>query len=268
MRKLTFDYSMRVDYETPVANCYYTFKCIPADTARQRLEEIRLSVKPGAEEFPKETGRGTDSFGNRFLYGSVRSSHDSFLFCASGVVSVGLSDRDPLENPAMLGAYRYPHGLTVPGEGLRNYWESVRLPEEDSAFRKCERLMHCLYRDFTYEKGVTQVNTTAEEAWRQRKGVCQDYAHILVTLYRLAGFPARYVMGMLLGEGYSHAWAEALCDGSWYAFDPTNDCVVTDSHIRLGVGRDASDCRINRGVIHGGGAQTQTVSVIVRDADA
>jgi len=95
------------------------------------------------------------------------------------------------------------------------------------------------------------------------KGVCQDYAHIYITLLRIMGIPARYVCGMLIGEGVSHAWAEALCEKRWIGFDPTNDCLISDSHIKLGDGRDASECAINRGIIWGGGTQMQEISVAV-----
>ncbi len=123
--------------------------------------------------------------------------------------------------------------------------------------------MHGLHQDFSYVPGTTDVNTTAEEAWKQGKGVCQDYAHIYVTLLRLAGIPARYVCGLIIGEGASHAWAEVLIDGFWVPFDPTNDCLVWDHYIKLGHGRDAADCAINRGLMWNGGAQSQDISVLV-----
>lgn len=95
------------------------------------------------------------------------------------------------------------------------------------------------------------------------RGVCQDYAHIYITLLRMAGIPARYVCGLIIGEGASHAWVEALCDGRWLAFDPTNDCLVLDNYIKLGHGRDSADCAINRGLMWNGGTQEQKISVLV-----
>ena len=89
----------------------------------------------------------------------------------------------------------------------------------------------------------------------------------MAALCRLNGLPARYVSGMLIGEGFSHAWVEVFCNGRWYGFDPTNDVLVTDSHIKIGVGRDAYDCQINRGIIKGGGSQTQTVEVKVNEIE-
>ena len=123
--------------------------------------------------------------------------------------------------------------------------------------------MECLHRDFSYEKGVTNVDTTAERAWSLGRGVCQDYAHIFIALCHMAGLTARYVTGMMMGEGFSHAWVEVLEDGVWYGYDPTNGCRVGDDYIKIAHGRHADDCMINRGTIKGGGWQIQKVAVRV-----
>lgn len=258
MKKLHFDYSMQIHYSEPVSTCHYTIKCIPPDTDRQKLEQATIELSP--KEPP---GRSMDSFGNQILYGTVEGDHTDFFFHITGDVSVDRTACESAGKTSMIGLYRYPYGLTCPGEGLRAYYDSLGLT--GSAYEKGIALMHRLYQDFVYEKNVTDIKTTAEEAWDLKRGVCQDYAHIMITLARMAKIPARYVCGMLSGEGYSHAWVELLCDDGWYAFDPTNDLLVTDSHIKLGVGRDAGDCAINRGVMHGGGTQTQQIRVSVNE---
>lgn len=262
MKKLHFDYYMQLSYEEWIRECHFTIKCIPQDTQRQRVEKIRIEVEP--DEGVKE---GRDSFGNCFLYGSVSREHNLFSFHITGNVAAGLLEYEDMDNENMLGAYRYAYGLTVPGEKLTAYFNSLftRIGEKNSAYEKSVFLMHSLYRDFSYEKNVTNVNTTAEEAFSTGKGVCQDYAHILIVLCRLAEIPARYVTGMLIGEGFSHAWVEILSEGKWYGLDPANDLIVDDSHIKIGIGRDASDCMINRGIMKGGGAQTQKILVAVTE---
>ena len=143
--------------------------------------------------------------------------------------------------------------------GMRKYSTQLEL----ATYNLCVDLMHHLHEDFRYQSGCTFMDTIAEEAWALGCGVCQDYAHIYIALLHMRGIPARYVTGMIPGEGASHAWVEACCDGNWYGFDPTNDTVVSNSHIRIGTGRDASDCLINRGIMRGGGQQTQEVCVRV-----
>ncbi len=126
-------------------------------------------------------------------------------------------------------------------------------------------LMHRLHKDFSYQKAATDVTTTAEQAFLRGAGVCQDYAHIFISLLRLAGIPARYVTGMLQGEGESHAWVEAALGKYWYGLDPTNDCTVAAAHIKIGAGRDFADCRISQGIFFGCGSisQQQIVQVSV-----
>ncbi len=260
MTRLGFDYCMKITYEMEVGQCHYTMKCIPQSTRCQRVENIKIEAVP-ANKWQK----GKDSFGNLTAYGSVDFPHSVFLFHVTGTVETGIRKFDEYKEESIIGNYKYPHGLVVPGEGLRAYHAALKemMPSGGTAYEKGIYFMHRLHQDFTYEKNVTYINTTAEETWAERKGVCQDYAHILIALCRLENIPARYVAGMLEGEGLSHAWVEILTPDGWCALDATNDVEVTDSHIKINVGRDAADCMINRGIIIGGGGQTQEISVSV-----
>lgn len=92
--------------------------------------------------------------------------------------------------------------------------------------------MRAVYTHFKYVTGSTQIHATAEEALKLGEGVCQDYAHIMLSLLRIEGIPCRYVVGIMQGEGASHAWTEVLCNGYWYGFDPTNNKLVDDEYIK------------------------------------
>lgn len=251
---------MQITYSNNVEKCHYTIKCIPVNTDRQHIEQMNIELVP-----ENSFSKGEDSFGNRMIYGSIEEPHRQFVFHIDGTAVAGIKDAESIEKESTLGMYRYPYGLTVPGEELSAYYRSLKPEEGISAYEAGTAMMHRLYQDFTYEKNVTDVNTTAEEAWKLGRGVCQDYAHILIALCRMAGIPARYVAGMLIGEGYSHAWVEILSENKWYALDPTNNLIVTDSHIKIATGRDASDCMLNRGLIIGGGSQTQEIRVSVEE---
>ena len=96
-------------------------------------------------------------------------------------------------------------------------------------------------------------------------GVCQDYSHILLSLCRMERIPARYVVGLLMGEGLSHAWVEVCSGGRWIALDPTNNLVVDDQHIKISSGRDYKDCMINQGLFVGRTTQRQDVHVSVTE---
>lgn len=262
MKNLLFDYRMRISYAEPVGVCHYTIRCIPMETKAQRLKGMEMEIAPEDNHTV-----GKDSFGNRLITGRVDAAHDSFIFHIGGEVQTGLCGYEEAEAEEKNALYKYPSKLTTPGSGLQAYYESFAFEKEMSAYGRAVFIMHRLYHDFMYEKGVTGVNTTAEEAWSIGKGVCQDYAHILIALCRLAKIPARYVTGMMVGEGYSHAWIEILADGKWYALDPTNDLIVADEHIKIGNGRDAGDCMINRGIMKGGGRQNMEISVKVTEKE-
>lgn len=260
MKKLTFDYYMQIDYSAVVSSCHFTIKCLPKETLRQRVEKVEIRLSP---DVPYNTG--TDSFGNGQIYGWDDVDHTTFSFRIMGDVYTGLDRREEKTNEDMLAVFRYPHGLNLAGESLISYHERMADTMPADVYEKALFLMHRLHEDFVYEKGCTDVGTTAEEAWKQGKGVCQDFSHILIALLHRERIPARYVTGMIPGEGASHAWVEIAKDGFWYGIDPTNDIPVGDNYIKIGVGRDAADCLINRGIMHGGGNQSQIVRVSVME---
>lgn len=262
MKHLFFDYSMQIDYSVAVSRCNYTIKCIPQNTMRQRIDQIAIDLSPKTNYY-----WGTDGLKNRQIYGVNEEAHSTFHFHISGSAQTGLADYEEIEDDSMSMIFKHPHGLNVAGEGIRAYSEKIRheiMPGMD-AYAEAVEIMHRLYQDYNYQVNTTNVNTTAEEAFLQGHGVCQDYAHIFIALLHLAGIPARYVTGLIIGEGASHAWVEVLHNGRWYGLDPTNDMLVDTDHIKIGVGRDAKDCMINRGIMHGGGLHTQKINVSVKE---
>ena len=144
-------------------------------------------------------------------------------------------------------------------------------------------LNHALYRHFSYASGSTEIGTSLRHVWRTRRGVCQDFAHVLLSIVRAAGLPARYVCGYietdppplvpdgpprrraLVGAAATHAWVEVLLPGlHWWGLDPTNDKPCDDRHLAVSYGRDYADAAPIRGTFKGGGKQGLRVSVRVR----
>jgi transglutaminase-like putative cysteine protease len=135
-----------------------------------------------------------------------------------------------------------------------------------------------IHRRFAYAPNSTQVDSPIDHALKERKGVCQDFAHIMIALVRTVGVPCRYVSGYLFhakddqsiaSEGASHAWVEALLPGSgWLGFDPTNNLLCGERHIRVAVGRDYAEVPPTRGVFKGGSESELSVSVTVALSDA
>ncbi|MBC7847620.1 MAG: transglutaminase family protein [Flavobacterium sp.] len=128
-----------------------------------------------------------------------------------------------------------------------------------------------IYKHFTYTKGITTVQTTLDEILEIRKGVCQDFAHVLLQLLRTVGIPSRYVSGYvcpnesgLRGEGATHAWVEIYTPTQgWLGLDPTNNIWTMDNHVKLSVGRNFYDCTLVKGTFKGFAKQTLSVSVSI-----
>jgi transglutaminase-like putative cysteine protease len=138
-----------------------------------------------------------------------------------------------------------------------------------------QRLNQYVFENFEYNKGITSVETTLNEIWELKAGVCQDFAHMLSALLRMINIPARYVSGYVCpnksgmrGEGATHAWVEAYIPFyGWLGFDPTNNVLATNLHVRLAVGRNFSDCSPAKGTYKGTSNQVLEVGVTVSYED-
>ena len=258
IKQLSFRYSLRADYTCPVRNHNFSFTFLPADTRRQEVTALTVDI-PGCTGFRESAG----SFGSSKLYGCIRQPHDTFEILVSGTVKTGLDIfEEYTADPLSSAVFQVQSALTVPGEAIRAYHASLTL--SGGAYDRALSIMNSLYAAFRYRPGNTSAHEPAEAAFSKGQGVCQDFAHVMLSLLRMEGIPARYVTGMTLGEGASHAWVEALCNGYWYGFDPTNNLLVDDGYIRAGCGRDSADCAIIRGVFYGPAAQTQWERVAVQ----
>jgi len=138
-----------------------------------------------------------------------------------------------------------------------------------------QQLRTYVYDQFKYIKGVTSVESTPDEVWKLKAGVCQDFAHMLLVFLRQIQIPARYVSGYICpnrngmrGEGATHAWIEAYIPFlGWVGLDPTNNCLTNDLHVRLAVGRSFSDCSPVKGTYKGVAGQRLEVGVSVAYPD-
>lgn len=257
MKRLTFEYTTTVDFSSPVTDHSFVLRCLPASGNGQRVD-ARLVLDP---DVPFAEQR--DGFGNRLAVGSIAREHSSFSYRVEGTADVDLARREPC---AAHPVFRYESPLARMGDSLAALLaESGVAPAAGTDARDaldldgCRRLSAAVHEALRYEPGSTTVHTTAAEALDQGAGVCQDFAHVLVALLRAAGTPARYVSGLTLGEGATHAWAQAHVGGRWVGFDPTRGVDEDDGYVAIAVGRDWSDCPVERGTFLGFADQTQTV---------
>jgi hypothetical protein len=216
---------------------------------------------------------GTDSFGNTLLSGSIREAHRHFVIDTAGEIAFTgdyvIPDAEP--NPL----YRYPSRFTVPDSKIRILFTAAAnctggdgdtsakcKGDPGATVAKCTAVVH---EALLYTPGATGIYTTAAEALALGKGVCQDYAHLLIALLRLAKIPARYVAGLTPGEGQTHAWVEWHDGTAWKAVDPTRNRDYPDcaGYIKLSHGRDYEDCSVERGVFTGVATQLLNANVSV-----
>jgi transglutaminase-like putative cysteine protease len=144
--------------------------------------------------------------------------------------------------------------------------------EHTAVFEKAAAIMRWIYTEFAYELGTTDVATHPELAFSLRKGVCQDFAHIMLGMCRSIGIPARYASGYiftganaeLVGAQASHAWCDVLLpDRGWVGFDPTNAVLADQRYVKIAVGRDYNDVSPIRGTYHGEAKCRMEVEVAV-----
>ncbi len=232
---------------------------IPQDTERQRITGLNISSVSGTSLQITD-----DVFRNKKLYGKIKDPHDSFEISISGSACTGIDIFEEFTDcPFSAAIFSAQTRLTEPGAHLKKYHHELSLEDFDSPYDKTLRIMRDIPDVFRYNSGATEIHESAENAMALGKGVCQDYAHIMISLLRMERIPARYVVGMMLGEGASHAWVEALCKGYWYGFDPTNNKLVNDEYIKVSCGRDSNDCPVIKGSFFGNGIQNQKEEVIV-----
>ncbi|MCR5623771.1 MAG: transglutaminase family protein [Lachnospiraceae bacterium] len=288
MRKLKFQYRMQLSFSKPVNRHHFTLRCFPKDSERQQIENQEVKIEPSYDG-----GDKTDSFGNLCKYGVVEKEHSEFVVNVTGTVCVNGSQFQPVYEKHKVGMFRYHTALTKKGPTIENIYNKCKdkdlstenfpyipgISDADNikniennegsieVIRRAYYFMNVVHDCLEYAPGITQVNTTAEEAATLGSGVCQDYSHIMLSLLRMEHIPCRYVAGMMMGEGASHAWVE-VCDGEkWVAFDPTNNCMVDDSYICISNGRDAKDCTINQGYFYGLPEQVQEIHVLVENVE-
>ncbi|MGN1014648.1 MAG: transglutaminase domain-containing protein [Butyricicoccus sp.] len=264
MRKLQFVHTKRLTFDAPVTAHSFSLRLIPRGDSRQIICDVDYTVEP-ADHLTEVT----DEWGVSMCIGDCYRDHTEFVYTVRGVA--WLSD-SPTINEPVHPIYRYPSSLTQPGPVINGLYENAACADE-LPLQRALHWMDVTYSHFTYQSGATDVTTTAEQAAERSAGVCQDYAHVLLSLCRLDGIPARYTVGYLIGEGETHAWVEIFDGRQWYGMDPTHNRMINSDYIKLTSGRDYTDCILDKGYFRPAGpeyrtiTQTQTVHVSVYDAE-
>ncbi len=298
--RLAITHETRYSYSPAVQTAQHVAHLQPADTPCQKVLSHSLHVEPAAHVL-----HNVDAYCNHRAYWALNNPHDGLLVRACSEIETSEIEQAKATQSweSVREHFRYRGGLPADvnnGFVFGSHHAPVHeafLSYAQSSFTPGRPLMQAaleltarMHRDFTYASQSTDINTPALEALENQRGVCQDFAHILLACLRSLGLPARYVSGYLLtqpppgqprlvGSDASHAWASVYlpelashaCQG-WLDLDPTNNRTGLASpgldYVRLAVGRDFADVSPLRGVLQGGGEHTLDVAVTVAPLDA
>jgi len=272
-------------YQPAVRESVMEVRMQPRTDFRQRCLSFSLDVSPRANMMMYR-----DFFGNGVHHFDIPGKQNLIEMTAQAIVDVlpapvlrpeDASDWSELDARVAQGDYwemLLPSHYATPTELLEKLAAELNLRRRGNPFELLQELNVKLYELFDYAPNTTKVDSPIDDALEARRGVCQDFAHILITLVRQLKIPCRYVSGYLFHEdqahdrspaGATHAWVEAyLGDMGWVAFDPTNDLLGCERHIRVAVGRDYADVPPTRGVYKGEAESELSVMVSVSPVDA
>ena len=289
----------RVRHETAysyggnVAHSHQLLHLTPRNTPLQSCQDRTISLVPQ----PSSRSEDVDAFGNHVTRLEYDSPHDHLEVLAEVRVEVrSAPDMDAASSDAwervrdtlafsgkpvsaeILDAsrYRMESSYVRIKQTFTEYGADCFVPDAPTLLA-AEALMTKIHREFKYAPGSTNIRTSAIEAFEARRGVCQDFSHIMLACLRSRGLAARYVSGYLrtlpppgadaayVGADASHAWVSVFCPPfGWVDLDPTNDVRVSSDHIIIAWGRDFGDVSPLRGVIVGGGRHRLSVRVSVQ----
>jgi transglutaminase-like putative cysteine protease len=259
----------RFDYESPITESVMEARMQPRTDNLQRCLQFVLLTTPSAQVL---TYRDHDN--NVVHYFNIPGRHSRLTVTAEALVEciamrplphrlgpAAWSRLDAMASSGQWWEYLAPSPFVTPTSALEALRSEIGLERGNDPLVALRRLMGELYARFEYSPRSTRVDSPIDEALAARKGVCQDFAHIFLSLVRPMGIPSRYVSGYLFqaagshdrsADGATHAWVEVMLpDLGWVGLDPTNNLIADDRHVRVAIGRDYADVPPTRGVFKG-----------------
>jgi transglutaminase-like putative cysteine protease len=279
--RYTVRHVTRFTYEAPITESVMETRMQPRSDGHQRCLHFALSTMPASRVMVCQ-----DSEGNVIHHFNIPGRHAGLTLTAQALVECSTLSEVPqalpeetwteLDAVAQSGEcwdLLAPSQFAETTQALFELARSIGLTRGADPLSTLRALMTEMYGRFEYSPQSTRVDSRIDEALQARRGVCQDFSHIFIALARHLGIPTRYVSGYLFRDeagadrsrdGATHAWAEALMPGlGWVGFDPTNNAVAGERHIRVAIGRDYADVPPTRGVYKGISAVRSDLAVAV-----
>ena len=267
----------KYQYNWPIKESINEIRLFPHHFNNQEVLQYQLLITNNPEVVISE-----DYHGNRVGNFNTYETHSEMIIESRMLVKVNHSLKIPeldattardiipeLEKSISLLRLSYPEIITKQNE-IQSILDTINCSNKP-IIEIAQQCNEYIFNNFTYTKGITNIETTIDEILEMKKGVCQDFAHLLLQLVRTAGIPARYVSGYICpnesgfrGEGATHAWVEIYTPNQgWLGLDPTNNIWTMDNHVKLSVGRDFIECTPVKGTFKGIAKQTLSVCVSI-----
>ena len=282
---LSINHVTKFKYSAPITESIMELRMQPLTEGTQRCLKFDLSLKPAAR-----AAAYRDHLGNAVHHFDIPGRHTQLVINAKSLVETLHRDEPPEaldvtawdELDALVGGGDYwdmlmPSHFARPTAALQDFARELNLSRREDPLTALRGLNAAIYNAFDYVPQSTSADSPIDDALTARKGVCQDYTHIMSALARSLRVPCRYVSGYLFhrveyndrsAQDATHAWVEALLPGlGWVGFDPTNNLLAGQRHIRVAVGRDYSDVPPTRGVFKGAAESELSVAVQVKPAE-
>jgi transglutaminase-like putative cysteine protease len=267
--RLRVSHVTRFDYDAPARASYNELRMTPRTELRQTALEAKVTTLPIASQYAY-----LDYWGTHVVAFNVDRGHEVLTVTATALVDTqqagepdDCSWQEVADASTTMSDHLAHNRFTASGPELSEIAAGLRAGRP---LQTARRIMATAHESLRYMPGVTHVHTSANEAFADGAGVCQDFAHLALALAKSAGLPARYVSGYFhpdedatIGEevtGESHAWVE-VWTGKWWGYDPTNDCPVGERHVAVGRGRDYADVPPVKGIYAGNAENTMRVVV-------
>ena len=263
--RLRIEHTTRFAYDAPVREAHAELRLRPLDAGGQRCLAFSLETEP-----PGPVRGYRDRHGNDVRSFECLPPHRELVVKATSEVLTPDVFGDPEAGLSPLDAFDYlaPTPYAPQDESVRTFAAPHEVPGKplDTALA----LVQAVHTGLRYEKGATDVHTRADEALARGRGVCQDFAHLLLASCRTLGIPGRYVSGYVLPGGdigdqaATHAWVDVFVTGvGWVSLDPTHGRQQSRQHVRVAVGRDYGEVPPTRGIFKGPAQETLSVEVRV-----
>jgi transglutaminase-like putative cysteine protease len=282
----TIEHLTRYRYSAPIRENIMEVRMQPRTEGPQHCSDFKLTITPQAQPLLFQ-----DYLGNLVHHFNIPGQHVQLTVKAQAKVEIQPSPELPeslpqpgwaelarLAEQADFWDMRQPSRFAQATPLLTELAGEFNLNRRIDPLRLLRRLNAAMYETFAYTPDSTEVDSGIDQALATRQGVCQDFSHIMIALARQMGIPCRYVSGYLYhlkeegdrsAEDASHAWVEAyLPELGWVGFDPTNNLIAAERHIRVAMGRDYADVPPSRGIFKGEAKAELTVGVRVGLADA